>query len=292
MLHSLLSFLLASTLSLGQTSGTAALEPTFDDRELLSVTALPLKKEEMLEPGYLSARARIAVDVNSQTILYEHNSDLKLPIASLTKLMTAYIILQENDPESVVVVSPNAAATEGSSMDLLSGETITVKNLLYGLLIESGNDAAVALAEHNAGNEDAFVEKMNHTAKQLGLEHSHFSNATGLDYGEGFSTTRDLALLSAYLLKDDTIRAITELKSTEVQSTTGQIHKLQNTNVLLGELGIKGLKTGRTPAAGECLITLAENPSGNEILTVVLGSGNRFADTRTLVDWIYRAYIW
>ncbi len=241
----------------------------------------------MVSPAAISASASIAIDLESQTILFKKNSDLKLPIASLTKLMTAYITLDEEDPDAIVTVSANAAAMSGSRMGLKSGEKITVKNLLYGLLIPSGNDAAVALAEYNAGTEKNFVKKMNAKAKLLGLDQTQYTNSTGLDNGESYSTPHDLALLASYLIHDNTIRQIVNLKEAEIAG-----HKLENTNTLLGQMGIKGIKTGRTDAAGECLVTLADNPSGKEVLIVVLGSHDRFYDTKILLDWIYRAYIW
>lgn len=292
MFKSLLSLLLASTLSLGSVASDARNYKTFNDRELLSVAAIPLQKPEMISPAEVSSRAVIAIDLESQSVLFQKNPDLKLPIASLTKLMTAYIILDEEDPDAIVEVSQKAAATGGSSMGIRSGEKISVKNLLYGLLIPSGNDAAVALAEFNSGSEENFVNKMNAKAMLLGLDQSQFANATGLDTNESYSTPRDLALLSSYLLKDDTIKEIAAQKSTEVSGQNGLIHKLENTNVLLGQMGIRGLKTGKTPAAGECLISYADGPNGSQVLLVILGSGNRFNDTKILLDWIYRAFIW
>lgn len=292
MFQSLLSLLLASTLSLaGNISDLSGIN-TFDDSALLSVAPIPVQNEEYVEPGYISAGSSIVVDLDSQSVLYEKNSTSRLPIASLTKLMTAYIILDENDTDDVVTVSSNAAATIGSSMGLRNGEQITVKHLLYGLLIESGNDSAVALAEHNAGSEKAFVTKMNQKANELGMNNTNYANVTGLDSGDAYSSARDLALLSSYLAHDPSIREIVRQSSVSLTSISGITHELSSTNILLGELGIKGLKTGKTPSAGECLITLAETSQGNEIVTIVLASGDRFGDTRTLIDWIYRAYTW
>lgn len=285
MFKSLISLLLASTLSLGGISVDRF--ASFNESSLLSVASIPIKRAELVAPSPISATASIAIDLESQTILFKKNSDLKLPIASLTKLMTAYITLDEEDPDAIVTVSQNAAAITGSRMGLKSGEKISVKNLLYGLLIPSGNDAAVALAEYNAGTEKDFVKKMNAKAKLLGLDQTQYTNSTGLDNGESYSTPHDLALLASYLIRDNTIRQIVNLKEVEIAG-----HKLENTNTLLGQMGIKGIKTGRTDAAGECLVTLAENSSGEEVLIVVLGSHNRFYDTKILLDWIYRAYIW
>ena len=203
------------------------------------------------------------------------------------------IILEEEDLDSVVTVSYNAANTEGSKVWLGTGETITVESLLYGLLIPSGNDCAVALAEFNAGSEENFVAKMNQKAKQLDLNETYFTSASGLD-DQGYSTAKDLAFLSMYLLKNDFIRNITSLTSATVTGTDGYpTHNLTSTNQLLGSyLNVKGLKTGKTGAAGECLITVAENEQNHEILTVILGSQDRFGETKLLLDWLYNSYIW
>ncbi len=291
MFENLLSFLLASTLSLASMGNETSIE-SFDDSTLLTVDPIPYQQEEFVSPSFMSAAAIYAFDLDSQITLFERNSTTRLPIASLTKLMTAYIVLEENDTDEVVTVSGNAASTVGSSMGLYSGEQITIKNLLYGLLIESGNDAAIALAEHNAGSADTFVTKMNETAKKLGMDNTNYANTTGLDSSVAYSTAQDLALLSTYLTHNPEIKQIVGLSATDVTSTNGISHHLESTNILLGEMGIKGLITGKTPAAGECLITLAESTDGHEIITIVLGSDNRFSDTRTLIDWIYRAFIW
>lgn len=290
MFQSLLSLFMASALSLSSfSSGT---EPSFDAKTLLSVSPLPVQKEEMVSPGELYAESALAIDLETQSILYEKNSYDRRPIASLTKLMTAYIILKENDPSSIVTVSAHAAGTEGSRMGLQNGERISVRNLLYGLLIESGNDAAVALAEYNAGDEATFIQKMNDEAENLGLENTHYANTTGLDNQSAYSTAHDLLVISSHLLEDAGIREIVKNSSYEVSSEDGLTHKLTNTNILLGQLGIAGMKTGTTPLAGECLVAFAKNDEGHEILTVVLGSSDRFIDTKILVDWIYRAYTW
>lgn len=290
MFQSLISLLLASALSF--TSINSDTEQAFDAKTLLSISPLPVQKEDMVSPGELYAESALALDLETQSILYEKHSYDRRPIASLTKLMTAYIIFKENDPSSIVTVSAHAAGTEGSRMGLKSGEKISVRNLLYGLLIESGNDAATALAEFNAGDEKTFIDKMNEEAKNLGLENTHYANTTGLDNANAYSTAHDLLVLSSHLLEDDGVREIVKNSSYEVTGENGEVHKLNNTNILLGQLGIEGLKTGTTANAGECLVALAKNPEGHEILTVVLGSSDRFIDTKMLVDWIYRAFTW
>ena len=290
MFQSLLSLFMVSALSFSSVSSET--EASFDAKSLLSVSPLPVQNEELVAPSDLYAASALAIDLDTQSILYEKNSYDRRPVASLTKLMTAYIVLKENDPSTIVTVSAHAAGTEGSRMGLATGERISVRNLLYGLLIESGNDAAVALAEFNSGTESAFIQKMNEEADNLGLENTHYANTSGLDNGGAYSTAHDLLVLSSHLLEDEGIREIVKNSSYEVSSEDGRTHKLTNTNILLGQLGIAGLKTGTTPLAGECLVAFAINEEGHEILTVVLGSSDRFIDTKILVDWIYRAYTW
>ncbi len=291
MFESLLSLLIAGSLNSTPSFSNVTLQG-FDESSLLSVAPLPHKVEEDLPLGSMSATAVIAIDIESQTVLFQKNSDLQLPIASITKLMTAYIILEEHHPDELVTVSANAAATPGSRMGLRNGEIITIQDLLYGLLMPSGNDAAIALAEHNAGSEAAFVVKMNDYAKKMGLISTHYSNATGLDDVGAYSSARDQGLLSAYLVRQPSVREIVGHKELLVVSVSGIEHPLKSTNILLGEYGVKGLKTGKTPEAKENLATLAESPDGHEIVTIVLGSENRFGDTKVFLDWLYRAFMW
>jgi len=291
MFQSLLSLLLAGTLALGSFGGNAD-QAVFNDATLLSVASIPMQDEEYVAPATLTADSILTIDLNSQTSLYEKNSMKRVPIASLTKLMTAYLILDESDPSALVTVSANAANATGSRMGLYEGEEISVRNLLYGLFIVSGNDASIALAEYNAGSESAFIEKMNATGKKLGLTDTHYANSTGLEANNAYSTARDLAILSTYILEDESVREIIDNAKITVESANGTKHELINTNILLGQLGIKGMKTGTTPSAGECLIALAESPDGHEILSIILGSKSRFVDTKVLIDWIYKAYNW
>ncbi|EKD63431.1 MAG: Serine-type D-Ala-D-Ala carboxypeptidase [uncultured bacterium] len=296
MLRAILSFLLLGSLQTNSLEASMlpslGSEEEFELRDLIEIKSTPTLKENKIEP-VIYADAAYALDITSNTILYTNNEHDKLAIASLTKLMTAYIILEEEQLGDIVTVSRNASSKEGSKMWLGSGETITVEALLYGLLIQSGNDAATALAEFNAGSEENFVEKMNQKAKLLGLDETHFTTASGID-DEGYSTAQDLARLSMYLLKNDFIRNITSLTSATVTGTDGYpTHNLTSTNELLDSyLNVKGLKTGKTGGAGECLIAVGENAAQHEILTVMLGSEDRFGETKLLLDWIYNSYVW
>lgn len=260
---------------------------------LTETTSVPIKNPEMLAP-VIEAKASIAMDISSGEILFEKNIHERVQIASITKLMTMLIILEENRFDETVTVSQNAATTEGSTMYLRAGEEITIENLLYGALINSANDSAVALAEHNAGSVDAFVEKMNKRSNQLGLLNTHFSNPIGLDSKNNYSSAYDLARLAEYIYHNKFIKDAATVKNLEVSSTNGKlVHKLESTNELLNSyLKIKGLKTGKTNMAGLCLVAIAENDQGHEIISIVLNSPDRFQESKVLIDWAFRAYNW
>ncbi len=295
MLASLISLYIAAQMPPQIMTSSEVLSSQFDLLNLIQEKAeTPNKNSKYISP-IIGARSSIALDMNTGKILYEKNAYERLPIASITKLMTTYIILKENKLNDVVTVSNNAATVEGSTMYLRAGETIAVENLLYGALINSANDAAVALAEYNAGSVDEFVEKMNKEALLLGLTDTHFSNPIGLDQADNYSSSYDIAKLSKYIYQNQFIKHAAKLKELEVKSVSGDYtHKLESTNELLDNeyLNIKGLKTGRTSSAGLCLVSIAENESSNEIITVVLDSPERFNETKILVDWVFRAYNW
>lgn len=299
MLNSLLSLYIASILGLSPTpanipgapnSATLAAATLSDDPASASK---PVKDALHISP-IIGARGSIAQDIDSGEILFEKNPDERLKIASITKLMTLLIVLEENKLDDVVTISRTAAGTPGSTMFLAAGEQITEENLIYGALINSANDAAVALAEHNAGSSAAFVVKMNNKAKDLGLTNTHFSNPVGLDDSDNYSSSRDIANLGKYLYHNPLIKKIAKIKNMDVRSVSGNYtHKLESTNKLLDSyLKINGLKTGTTDDAGRCLIAIAENKDGHEIVTVVLNSPDRFGESKILIDWVFRAFTW
>lgn len=261
--------------------------------DLLSVSPIPIKRDGFIAP-VIEAASAIAMDNQTGEILYERNIHDRRQIASITKLMTAIIILEENDMNSIVTVSSKANHEDGSQMFLRTGEQITIENLMYGLIINSANDAAMTLAEFNAGSEKAFVEKMNQKALSLGLLNTHFQNPIGFDSSTNYSSAHDVAKLARYAYQKEFIKKAAAIKEMEVTSTDKQYtHLLQTTNQLLDSyLNIKGLKTGSTDGAGLCLTAVAENDNGNDIITVVLGSPARFQESKVLIDWVFRAFIW
>lgn len=261
---------------------------------LINGKQIPIKNPYFIAP-VIEATGVISVDSETGTVLYEKNAHQRLQIASITKLMTILIVLEENNLSDTVKISNNAASTEGSKMFLRAGEEIALENLIYGAIIGSANDAAIALAEHNAGSVSAFVEKMNRKAKELGLLNTSFNNPVGLDDPNNYSSAYDVAKMAQYIYKHSFVRHAAQLKSLEVKSISGNLtHKLETTNDLLSDelIKFKGLKTGSTGLAGLCLVSYAESNNGNEILTVVLNSPARFTETKILSDWTFRAYKW
>ena len=300
MLTSLLTLYIASSLepdlelyseNIGTKSTFRTASLSFSN--LTETKNIPLKDPEMIAP-IIGAKSAISVDMESGEILFEENAHDRLQIASITKLMTILIILEENRFDDIAKVSKNASTTEGSTMHLVAGEEIIIKNLLYGALINSANDAAVALAEYNAGNVGAFVEKMNLRAGELGLLNTHFSNPVGLDNKQNYSSAYDLSRLANYVYNNKFIQEAAIIKNLEVKSANSKYtHNLSSTNELLDSyLNIKGLKTGKTAMAGQCLVAVAENESGKEVITIVLDSPNRFEESKILIDWVFRAYNW
>jgi serine-type D-Ala-D-Ala carboxypeptidase (penicillin-binding protein 5/6) len=255
---------------------------------------IPIKNSTYISP-IIEAKSSIAMDLHSGEILHEKNIHDRLKIASITKLMTALIILEENNLDETVHVSQNAASINGSTMYLRGNEDIKIKDLMKGVMINSANDAATALAEHNAGSVEEFIKKMNKKTLQLGLVNTHFSNPMGLDDPENYSSAYDVAKLANYVYQKKFIKNVAQIQKGEVYSLDGNFkHELKSTNDLLDLdfLNIKGLKTGRTEGAGLCLVTVSENKTGNEIVTVVLNSPARFKESKILIDWIFRAYNW
>lgn len=220
------------------------------------------------------------------TALYEHNADEALPMASTTKLMTALICLESCGADELVEVKESHCAVEGSSMYLRPDLRYTVRELLLGLMLASGNDAALALAEHAAGSVPAFVRLMNRRARELGLRDTRFANPHGLDAAGHFSSARDLAKLMLACMEREDFRALTATSSAEVGGET-----LLNHNRLLSSCpGCIGGKTGYTSRAGRCLVSCCER-DGLLLVCVTLSDPHDWADHSALYDRAYRLYV-
>ncbi len=235
-------------------------------------------------PG-VSAASAILMDAESGRVLYEKESHARRLIASTTKLMTALVAVEStSDLEKVVTVKPEYQA-EGSSMYLRPGEEITVKELLYGLLLASGNDAALAVAGGCAGEVSTFVEWMNRKAADLGMEDTHFSNPNGLDAEDHYSTAYDMALLAQAVLKNKTL---CEIVATRSMAAAGR--SLTNHNKLLWRYeGCTGMKTGYTDAAGRTLVSSAVR-DGQTLICVTLKDPDDWQDHAALFDYGFSTY--
>ncbi|MCD5383006.1 serine hydrolase [Candidatus Gracilibacteria bacterium] len=225
-------------------------------------------------------------DLKSGTVLWGKNQDLKLPMASLTKLMSILIILENHKLSEKVKIDANSDLWRGSHVDIRIGEVFTVGDLIKGALIKSGNNAVIALAKYNSGTVDKFVEKMNKRAFELGLKNTKFQNPIGFDDNGHYSSVGDLAVLAKYLYqKYDFVREVVKMKKGVIYSQNGRRVEFENTNKLLSD-EVVGMKTGTTPKAGQCLISIVKK-DGKELLFVVLGSNNRFGETRSLIKFIF-----
>ncbi len=242
----------------------------------------------------VSAASVVLEDLDSGQILFSRNADGERPIASLTKLMTAVVVLHRADPGEMVTVSERASTGVGgigiSELGLRTGERITVEQLLYALLLQSANDAAVALAEHVSGTVEAFVRDMNAEAQRLGMRHTRFYSPNGLD-DRGYSTALDLARLMRAADTLPLFRRIDTTKFHEIPSPAGRPRQIQNRNVLLWLYkGATGGKTGYTAAAGFCVVATAER-AGIRLVAVVLGSGGEpFSDAATMLNYGFGAF--
>lgn len=237
----------------------------------------------------VNAKAYVLIDPISGRILLEKNSEEKRAMASTTKIMTAILALEKGDLSSIVEISSKASSVGGSSFNLQAKEYLQLNSLLYGLLLPSGNDAAIAIAEHIAGTENGFVQIMNKKAVELGALDTHFNNPHGLDDPDHYTTAKDLALITRYALGCSKFREIVQTKN--IQINDGKLPRhIYSTNRLLWEYkGCNGVKTGYTGQAGRCLVASAVN-NNFQLISVVLGSNNHFNDSRTILDYGFDNY--
>lgn len=233
----------------------------------------------------LSARSSILIEANTGRVLYESEADEPRLIASTTKIMTALVVIENCDLDETVEILPEYTAVEGSSIYLAAGEKLTVKELLYGMLLKSGNDAATSLACHAAGSVDVFADMMNRKAGELGLKNCHFENPHGLDDENHKCSARDLAAITAAAMKHEVFCEIVATKSI----TIGQRY-MKNSNKMLQYYDAAiGVKTGFTKSAGRTLVSAAEK-DGMRLIAVTLNDPNDWADHTELFDYGFSAY--
>lgn len=247
--------------------------------------AEPLSAADDAQQLEVSARASVLVDRASGRVMYAQNADELLPIASTTKIMTALLALEQSKPGDMVTASQNASGVPGTSIYLSVGETLTMRDMLLGLMLRSGNDAAVAIAEHVAGSVDAFVRRMNKRAEEIGAT-AYFTNPHGLDQGGNGASALGLAKIACEALKNPDFRKlVTTQEATLPWAGSQYLRSLSNKNKLLKSYpGATGVKTGFTDLAGRCLVFSAQR-DGMELVGVVLGCGTWFETGQTLLDW-------
>lgn len=239
-----------------------------------------------------SAKAMCVIDKDSKRVLFCKNENEKLPMASTTKVVTAITVIENcNNLDEIIIVNKNAIGVEGTSIYLRENEQISVKNLLYGLMLRSGNDSATALAYHVGGSVEGFAKMMNELAKKVGANNSSFANPHGLDNSNHYTTAHDLALIAGYALNNPTFKQIVSTKTHIIPATNVSDKRyLTNKNRLLSSLdGCCGVKTGFTSKAGRCLVSACERENRTTIC-VVLNCGPMFEESADLIEQSFQDY--
>lgn len=257
-----------------------------------AVSPIPLYPTDDPVLPKVGSETWIVYDETSDVVLASWNADERRSMASVTKVMTAMVVLDNASPTDTITVPSFATRARGSTAGLIAGEEMTVNDLLIAMLIRSGNDAALTLAHHVGGESvDTFVDMMNEEASLLGLDDTRFQNPNGLDEEGHYSTARDLMRLTVASLDYPEIQRIARIRLVKLpEDPTGKAREYINTNRLLGAYpGVVGLKTGDTPWAGKVLLSIAER-GPRRLIVVVMGASDHFADARELLDWGYRTY--
>jgi len=241
-------------------------------------------------PLEVIARASVLMDCASGRVMYAENADELLPVASTTKIMTALLALERSKPDEPVTASQNASGVPGTSIYLSVGETLSMRQMLLGLMLRSGNDAAVAIAEHVSGSVDEFVQQMNRRAEALGAT-ARFTNPHGLDQGGNGASALGMARIAREALKNPDFRALVGTQQATLPWAGSPYQRsLKNKNKLLKTYqGATGVKTGFTDRAGRCLVFSAQRDN-MELVGVVLGCGNWFETGETLLDWGFERF--
>lgn len=263
-----------------------------DNVEIEDIGEVIQTATEATEEPKINSRYAVVLERQSKAILYGKNETTKTKMASTTKIMTALIVIENTNLSNTVVVSAKAAGTGGSRLKLKTGDKVTVKDLLYGLMLRSGNDAAVALAEYVGESVPEFADLMNQKAEELGLKNTHFETPHGLDSDEHYTTPYELAILADYALNNKVFAEIVKTKTCTI-TINGYARTISNTNELLGNLdGVYGVKTGFTNGAGRCLVTSIKR--GNlDVICVVLGADTkkiRTVDSVKLIEYTFNNF--
>lgn len=269
----------------------APVSATSIDQTALKPKEIKLNKRGPISYPSTNARAAALIDVESGRLLYSENGDTELPMASTTKIMTAIVAIESGKLHEMVKTSKRAFGKEGSSIYLRLGEEMKLEDMIYGLMLRSGNDAATAIAEHVGGSEEGFVHMMNEKAREIGLLHTSFRNPHGLDDKEHYTTANDLARLTAYALHNPLFRHIVKTKvKTAPNPNDAWDYKWMNKNKMLSLYeGADGVKTGYTKTALRCLVSSATR-NGQQLAAVTLNDGSDWVDHSRMLDYGFEAY--
>jgi len=238
----------------------------------------------------LTAGSVYVTDLTTGIVLFDKNPHQRLKPASLTKIMTALVALDYYDQDTVLSIK-NGENSQGSTAKLQKGDNLTFTDLLFALLVPSGNDAALTLAENYPGGYQSFIARMNSKAIELGLKNTHFVNVSGVESQNHYTTAYDISVIAKSALERPQFTQIVSTQKVTLKSLKGNFYPLETTNILLGEPGIFGVKTGWTPEAGECLVILAEK-DGHQIVISLLNSKDRFSEAQIIFDWVFNNFVW
>ncbi len=252
---------------------------------ILSLSAILPTTMSDIKYANADGKAEIAMELTKGKVLYEKNADYKLPMASTTKIMTALLICEDCDLDEVITVPDEAVGIEGSSIYLKYSEEISVRDLLYGLMLRSGNDAATALAIHHSGSVTKFVEDMNKKASEIGVKDTNFSNPSGLPDENHYTTARDLCLIARYAMNNEVFGEVVACKN-----YSGKFRSFTNKNKILFTLdGANGVKTGYTVKAGRCLVSSAKR-DGMDVICVVLNCYDMYERSVEIIENCFSKY--
>lgn len=261
----------------------------------LFFAAMPFSGSSAMAAGEVSTSAKsyMLLEATTGRVLSEKNSDQKLPMASTTKIMTCLLACELGDMKDVVTVGKESVGLDGTSIYLKDGETITLKDLCYGLMLNSGNDAAMAIAVHLGGSQEGFAELMNKRAKEIGANNTNFVTPNGLPNDDHYTTAHDLALIAAEAMQNELFTKIVGTKSLTLEADEDSpIRYLKSKNKILYQYdGGNGVKTGYTKAAGKCLVAGAKR-DGMQLIAVVLNDYDMFNDCKKLLDYGFANYKW
>lgn len=285
--------------------------PFIPESRSLSATFQPMLREYASRLSVPTAHASVIMDANSGKVLYDRNAEDKRQIASLTKLFTSLIVVERiQNLDELVTIDEEAVYTEGTRIGcprsgycpgvrFAVGEQLTVHDLLKAALMNSANDAAIALGKHLGGTQEGFAKIMNDRAKELGMTDSHFCTPSGLEIDGAesscYSSARDIALAASEALKHPILWDIMKIEKTNIVSVDGKLtHEVFNTDQLIGTMpNLVGTKTGFTPLAGYSLLAVATDPSGEHpVIAVVLNDPYRWDSIRSMFDWSFESFDW